>query len=411
MICNWRTPTTAACVGLAVLFCGNIAAQDAASEQQEARPPGKMVAWETAAQHSLNSFVQCTNRWKLDGMKEQLSAAEPLREMFFSSDAIKIILNGTESTTAYGVELAFLSDSNHRTVRVSAGSGVLKENLALPKARVIREYFPIPPAAIKDGRIEITIAKLSGPNAILSGIAVFANNTKAKALVAPPAAPLPAEWIPPNIRLTPRPASTSGVKTTKLDLGGTWKFNPAPPTEFWTAVTGGDDWKNIQVPGEWTMQGFKVEKNTAAGYRREFSVPPDWNGRRVKLRCDSVYSDAKVWINGHEAGAHLGGFTPFELDVTKFLKPGVANTISLAVKCESLADSLACGSTYAAHPLGGIPRKIYLFAVPELNLADLYVRTEFDVAFVNATLIAQVQIANDSANDSAPATFELSLLD
>jgi len=140
-------------------------------------------------------------------------------------------------------------------------------------------------------------------------------------------------------------------------------------------------------------------------------VPPDWRGQRVKLRCDAVYSDTKIWINGQEVGAHLGGFTPFEFDVTPFLKRGEVNTISLAVKNESLSDSLSCGSQYAAHPLGGIPRKIYLFAVPELNLADIYVRTEFDREFANATLITQVQIANDSMNDSAPATFELNLLD
>lgn len=370
----------------------------------------KMVAYENAAQHSLNSFMLVTNLWKLPDMEDQISAAEPLREMFFNSDAINAVLLGAEPVTAYGVELAFLSSTDDRIVRISAGSRVLKDALALPKGRILRKYFPIPPESIKAGRIEITIAKLSGPNVVLSELAVFANNAKAKALVAPPAAPLPKEQTP-TIRLTPRPAGVRGVKTTKLDLNGTWKFNPAPAANFWTTTAGGGGWKDIQVPGEWTMQGFNVAKNTAAGYTREFAVPADWNGQRVKLRCDAVYSDAKVWINGQEAGAHLGGFTPFELDVTRFLKPGAGNTISLAVKNESLADSLACGSQYAAHPLGGIPRKIYLFAVPELNLANIYVRTKFDREFANATLIAQVQIVNDSTQDSAPATFELNLLD
>lgn len=202
----------------------------------------------------------------------------------------------------------------------------------------------------------------------------------------------------------------AGVKTLKLDLNGTWKFHSAPPAEFWKTTASGE-WKDIQVPGEWVMQGFKVEPNVAAGYRREFSVPQDWDGQRVKLRCDAVYSDAKVWINGQEAGAHLGGFTPFELDVTKLLKPSANNTIALAVKNESVADSLASGTHYAAHQLGGIPRKIYLFAVPALNIADFYIHTEFDPEFVNATLIVQVQIANDSLSDSAPTTFELNLLD
>ncbi|MCF7817511.1 MAG: hypothetical protein K9M54_06495 [Kiritimatiellales bacterium] len=375
------------------------------------RVSAKMVAYETAELHSLNSFVQCTNTWTMPVVGDQVSASESLREMFFDSDTIKIVFTGAEPSTIYGMELAFLSNCDDRAVRISTGGMVLADKLALPNMRILRKYFPIPPEAIKNDRFEIIIAKVSGPNVILSGISVFANNAKAKALVAPSAKPLSTDLIP-AIRLTPRPASVAGVKAMQLDLNGTWKFNPAPPAEFWAAPTATVvDWKDIQVPGEWTMQGFKVEPNVAAGYRREFSVPQDWNGQRVKLRCDAVYSDAKVWINGQEAGSHIGGFTPFELDVTKFLKPGANNTIAVAVKNESLADTLASGTHYAAHPLGGIPRKIYLFAVPDVNIADIYVQTEFDLQFVNATLIAQVQIANDSAKDSAPATFDLSLLD
>ena len=54
-----------------------------------------------------------------------------------------------------------------------------------------------------------------------------------------------------------------------------------------------------------------------------------------------MYSEATVWINGKEAGRHLGGFTPFELDVTDLVKPGEENLIALAVKNGSLADRLA----------------------------------------------------------------------
>ena len=107
-------------------------------------------------------------------------------------------------------------------------------------------------------------------------------------------------------RLTPCPVSIAGVDTLQVRLDGTWRFNPAPPEEFWkTEPSVGVGWTPIEVPGEWAMQGFTVAENTAAGYWRLFVLPSEWEGQRVKLRCDAVYSDATVWVNGQLAGRHV----------------------------------------------------------------------------------------------------------
>ena len=211
-------------------------------------------------------------------------------------------------------------------------------------------------------------------------------------------------------RLTPCPASVRGIDTLQVSLDGTWQFNPAPPEEFWkTEATLGDGWSDIEVPGEWTMQGFTVAENTAAGYWREFTLPADWDGQRVKLCCNAVYSAATVWVNGRLAGGHEGGFTPFELDVTELVQPGESNTIALAVKNESVCDALASGTQYAAHPLGGITRKIYLFAVPEINIASVHVETTFDEAYTDATLRVVIAVANESRDDAPNARVSFAL--
>jgi beta-galactosidase/beta-glucuronidase len=61
-------------------------------------------------------------------------------------------------------------------------------------------------------------------------------------------------------------------------------------------------------------------------YRRSFSVPADWAGKRVLLRFGAVDYHATVWVNGKEAGQHEGGSTPFRFDITKLLAKG-ANTV------------------------------------------------------------------------------------
>lgn len=202
-----------------------------------------------------------------------------------------------------------------------------------------------------------------------------------------------------TIRWSPKPKQVTGINNFTVDLNGSWYFNENPHKNFWKNQKH-KDWKKIEVPGEWVMQGYEVAKGMAAGYKRTFVLPQQWKGYRIKLRCEAVYSECEVWINGQKAGSHLGGFTPFELDVTSNLKSG-NNVIALSVKSESLADSLSSASQYAVHPLGGISRPIYLMAIPEVNMASFHVSTTFDEKFEDATLHADFTLSNEVAQNKS----------
>ena len=199
-------------------------------------------------------------------------------------------------------------------------------------------------------------------------------------------------------RLSPRPESVATVAQPRLDLNGTWLFNPEPGPEFWK---GGADsgWSEIKVPCEWAMQGFTVKPRGAAGYRLRFQAPGDWAGQRVKLRFDAVYSKAEVWMNGTAVGSHLGAFTPFELDVTKAIVPGKENLLALAVTSDTLSDALTVGLEMVGHPMGGIIRKVSLFAVPPVNISSLHVGTRFDSEYRNATLCVSIDVVNETEGE------------
>ena len=61
-------------------------------------------------------------------------------------------------------------------------------------------------------------------------------------------------------------------------------------------------------------------------YRRTFTIPNTWSGKRVLLHFGAVDYHATVWVNGKRAGEHEGGSVPFRFDVTEVVKPG-SNTV------------------------------------------------------------------------------------
>jgi len=203
---------------------------------------------------------------------------------------------------------------------------------------------------------------------------------------------------PPVYR--PLPVQAAGVESPVMSLCGDWRFSADPGKAFYTnPAAPAPGVANIEVPGEWIMQGFTVPADRAAGYRRSFTLPGDWKGARVILRADAIFSDCRLWINGKQAGGHLGGFTPFERDITDLVRPG-ENYIAISVRNESIANLLSSGSKYAVHPLGGITRKIRLFAAPATHVAMLNVSTDLDASYRDAIVKFAASVRNDSAAES-----------
>ena len=204
--------------------------------------------------------------------------------------------------------------------------------------------------------------------------------------------PLP---VPGAMVFPPLPQAVAGVASPVLSLNGAWSFNPAPPRYFETLLEPGPGWSPIEVPGDWTMQGFTVKPWTAAGYLKTVVIPADWKGSQILLRSDGAQSLAAFWVNGQPAGKHEGGFRAFTLDITELCRPGAANVIAAAVQNESMADILASGTQYASYPFGGLTRKVTLFAVPALHIADIDLAT--DVSDDGRRAAFKVKVAAEAA--------------
>ncbi len=200
-------------------------------------------------------------------------------------------------------------------------------------------------------------------------------------------------------RLSPLPVQVAGVQQQQQTLNGEWGFQ----------ISGQQHKHKIKVPGEWEMQGYVVNEGETAVYSRELIVPADWKNKRIKIRFDAVSSHAVVKLNGIKLGEHEGSFVPFEADITKAIHER-GNLLELEVQSLTISDKLACTSQYAVHTVGGILRKATLFVLPEINIADITVRTVFDRQYNNATLAVYTALANE-ANHAAKTSLRYTLKD
>lgn len=318
----------------------------------------------------------------------------------------------------YQMEVVYLADKRSEQ-RVVADGNEVQAPVVLEKGVERRYVIDLPKKAYAYGQLVLVFEALNGDNAVVSELNLYSSNPaplkpfegdRKKDLVHIQAYTVDttvcAEKVLPIYAI--KPHLVAGVYNPVLSLNGIWSFNEKPATYFYERKQMGQEWKPIVVPGQWSMQGFQVDSAAFGGYQTTFTLPADWSGKRVKLRFDGVSSESVVYLNGKEIGSHMGGMTAFELDVTNGLRSG-ENVLALRVRSESLADMLGSLTQYAAHQLGGITRKVTLFAVPEVHLSDLRIVTDLDDAYKDAELKVYVSVTNVSANVQKNLSVRLSV--
>jgi hypothetical protein len=169
-----------------------------------------------------------------------------------------------------------------------------------------------------------------------------------------------------------------------LDLAGEWKFTLNPPERHWESSLDLSSWASIGVPGECVTQGFNIARDSEYPFRTSATIPAEFEGQRILLRFDGVYSYTRLWVNGTYVRDHHGGFTSWEADITNLVKPGQPASITLGVT--DRGDDVSYGSHYAKHSIGGILRDVKLVAVPPIHLTRFHVATDLDGSYEDAVL-------------------------
>lgn len=117
----------------------------------------------------------------------------------------------------------------------------------------------------------------------------------------------------------------------------------------------------MNVPGDWNTQDERLFFYEGTVWlKRSFEHHPE-AGRRTLLYFGAVNYDAHVYVNGQKAGHHVGGFTPFNYDVTELLKDG-ENTVIVKVDNKRHAEDVPT-QIFDWWNYGGITRDVLLVSV------------------------------------------------
>ncbi|WP_408057163.1 glycoside hydrolase family 2 TIM barrel-domain containing protein [Streptomyces bobili] len=225
----------------------------------------------------------------------------------------------------------------------------------------------------------------------------------------------------------------------RLSLDGTWKFAHTDrpddrDADFHRTDLDDSAWDTLPVPSVWQLHGYDrpiylnitypywgpnghgedpqppaapTRYNPVGQYRRTFTVPRNWAGRRTFLHFEGVKSAHYVWINGHLVGYHEDSFTPAEYDITEHLKPGT-NQIAVEVYRYSDGDWLEDQDMIR---LSGIFRSVHLFSTPAVHLRDFKLDTPLGADHTTAELAVTASVRDYAGGSGGRYTVDTLLYD
>lgn len=171
-----------------------------------------------------------------------------------------------------------------------------------------------------------------------------------------------------------------------LNLNGLWDYAINTSTRFPKEFDG-----QICVPysPEAPLSGVNraLKSNEYLWYRRCIAVPEAFEGKRLLLHFGAVDQTATVWVNSAAPITHVGGYLPFDMDVTDAVEGG-ALTITVRVSDATEKGGHTRGKQKTKRggiwytPQSGIWQTVWLEAVPQCYIETLSITPDFDGAAV-----------------------------
>ncbi len=182
-----------------------------------------------------------------------------------------------------------------------------------------------------------------------------------------------------------------------LNLNGEWDFG----------FSAGAFDRKIVVPFGWgaPLSGVADEGDTGY-YRRAITVPREWKGRRVFVVIGAADYETEGFLDGHSLGRNVGGYVPFEFELTNYIRWGERQELSFRIWDPPAEVAREGHYLYGKQGYGnarGIWQTVYL----EARGAACYIETaHFTPHLATSSVTVEVTLDRPAA-EATVATIEL----
>jgi Glycosyl hydrolases family 2, sugar binding domain/Glycosyl hydrolases family 2/Glycosyl hydrolases family 2, TIM barrel domain len=189
-----------------------------------------------------------------------------------------------------------------------------------------------------------------------------------------------------------------------INLNGIWEFqfdslDMGEKKEFYKKPIFTEQ---ITVPFPWGSRLSGVENMGHIGwYSRRLDIPERWEGKRSFLVIGACDWQTRVWIDGEFVGEHQGGYTPFEFDLSAYVRSGHAHQLVIRVDDNPHPFKLEGKQGYGEAK--GIWQTVYLESRGAVSIKNIHFTPDIDREKVRVkVLLDQPALENLYLNLSFP---------
>ena len=166
-------------------------------------------------------------------------------------------------------------------------------------------------------------------------------------------------------------------------------------------------WATTSVPHDMSVTLLSTSDSDPGAmgwYRKHFTLPPGFAGKKVIVQFDGVYEDSKIYLNGTQVGGQRFGYISFYCDLTPYLKPTGDNVLAVFVDNVTSRRSHFYSGT-------GIYRHVWLIATDMVYVKNWGTAvTTPSVSAAQSQIKVQTDLVNELATDQA-RTVETTIYD